>query len=384
MNIEVLAQGDDEGRRPPGRAVGIVVTLALLGVVGVAVARSRHDGTPDPGATPTPERTTSFTSTAGGSFGEFTTMDPPDTSGDPVPFRLDNGAGVFLLPGIAGLPRAVGAAGGPPWAPVVVGWCGPERTFRDEAGTYVYDEDGNVPDGFGWLPRHEVRYSAEGGRIDVADVAEELAEGPTGSAAAGPCPAPLTYPPRPEPASGIFAARDEYRVLSGRYVVTLTTRRFCAVDTHPRCLAGGWEDYGHGLPFDDVAAAYVWEGELLVHADPDTGRLETVRLPGARLVDRDGVGHDVTTGRVTSADLDGDSVRIEVERADDTRGFVTERFVVPPTADVHLPGVTGIGRPRATPDRLWEYLTSSASTRDVAIVRDRDGTVIRVAVNGPG
>jgi hypothetical protein len=381
VTAEVLAQGEDGGRRGPGRTVGAVVALALLGGLAVAAVRARD---PEPAArpspTPSPPRTTSFTSYAGpGVFDEATTLDMPDVSGDPVPVRLDDGAGVFLLSGVGALPRVLAAHGGPSYAPVRVGWCAPERTFRDEEGAFVYDEEGRQVDGEGLLARHEIRNSPTRGRVEVAHPGERLGLEPTVKPAAGPCPVPLVYPPLPDDVRDVHATGGGYRVVPGRYVVTTVTRRFCATGTHPRCLAGGWEDYGRGLPYDDVAGAYVWEGRFLAHADPDTGHLDAIRLPGGRLVARDRVGARVARGIAVLSSLRSGSAVLSMERFTGDGALAKDRYTVPASAEIHVPGRTGIGRPRGTPEMLHDFVLSRGSA-EVAIVSDRAGRVIRVVV----
>ena len=384
MTGEVLAQGDDERPRGSGRAIGVVGALLLLAVLGVAVVRSRE---PAPEARPTPPP----------SSPSHPDEEPPAI--DPLPRKfasyvsvpadarsllLEDGTPVFLVPGDYDLPVAIEPVGGPEHAPVLLGWCAGTQTFQDASGTYLYSRDGRPADESGqltFLEHHDVRVSPE--HDSMLDVDEAVSQVDTFDLPppARKCSAPV-FPELPKTVTDVHDTAPGLRVLRGRYVVTTETKRFCAVGSHPRCLAEGWEDYGYGLPPDDLASTYVWEGRFLVHGSASTGRLTAVRVE-ARLVARERVGVKVVFGFHVSAEVRGRGARLRVDHLDET-GFSSgvKAYDVRSDAEVYLGrGITGIGFPRGTPATLVEHLLKqSRSKTRLVLVLDAAGKVMRVVV----
>lgn len=387
MTEEVLAQGDDEQRRGSGQAIGVAVALLLLAVVGVAIVRSRE---PAPEARPTPPP--SSPSDPDEVLPTFEPPPPPFQSYVSVPvndtesFLLSDGTPVFLVPGDYDLPVAIAAVGGPEHAPVLVGWCARTQTFQDASGTYLYSRDGRPADEddreLTFLPHHEVRVNPDNATMLDVDEATSAVDTFDLPPPARKCAAPV-FPELPETVTDVHDTSPGYRVLRGRYVVTTETRRFCALGSHPRCLAGGWEDYGYGLLPDDLASTYVWDGRFLVHASAASGRLTAVRID-ARLVARERVGVEVVYGFHVAAEVRGRGARLRVDvlQEDGLSGGV-KRYDVRPDAEVYLGrGVTGIGFPRGTPETLVEHLlTDSGPPSRLVLVLDANGKVMRVVLD---
>lgn len=369
MTGEVLSHGDDD-RRGSGRLLGYAAVAVLLLAVGLAVVRSR-DPAPDARPTPSPSAAAPASPTPEPPFDVAVSLPLPE---EVKPVLLPGGEPVFLVPVRGGTPRAFPAYAGPDHEQVLVGYCWATQTFHDTTGTRVWNDLGDPLAGHDGLPGLAVRLNADGTRVEVgADRTPNRAEW-LGETHPPSCPEPLDWPDLPDRAGDVHGTIEGWRVVRGRYVVSTESRSFCP--PRAECRSRGWEDWGHGLPFEDIAGSYAWEGDFLVHADPDTGRLHAIRLRGARLVERTGVGANVLSFIAEDYALDGSSLRFTV------RGPETETFTVGPDAAVFVGhGVTGLGLPRGTPEALYMFLTSRSRLYwRVAVVLDKDGDVIRAVV----
>ena len=372
--------------------IGVVVALALLGVAGVAISRSR-DARPEAGWTEYPTRTPTpvliddapVIQTPPDPFNESTTLvgTLPDV-GDVRGIRLLDGAPGFLVGG-RGVPTAFAAFGGPDHARVLVGWCTGSRTFQDANGTYIYDENGaeygdiNTTN----LPGYAVRGAIEGG-IEIAGISTLEAATSKPAAERPPrCPTALRYPDLPDRAESVHDTIEGFRVVNGRYVVTTESASFCSPVSKSGCAADGWEEYELStLPGGDLAGSYTWEGDFVVHGDRD-GNLTAVRLPGTRLVSRTDVGTSAVLGHVNEV-VREDPLTLRVSVLDEARMTDTEReVVVNADANVFLgDGHTGLGRPRGDAGTLREYLRDPPGGGALLwFVLDAKGRAIRVVTH---
>ena len=409
MTEDVLAHGDDRDGGP-GRAVGVAVTLALVGLAAVAVTRSaaeRPDARPSP-PPPLPTVGPSFSRPVppgdGGWFTRYVTVRRPPPGVLRAVLLHDDVPG-FLVPGDE-LPMAVDAVGGPDHAPALVGWCAASRTFQDASGTYVYDEYGNAADGGRSLGRYLVRrHPADPLRLDVSADVEYSRADAVGAARAPRCRRPLYYPTLPERAGTVHDTIHGHRVLRGRYVVTTETRAFCAATARAGCEAQGWEQFGAGLPPGDLAGSYTYEGSFVVRGFTG-GDLRVVRLPDARLLRRERVGaanriglaYDVrraggsyvlrfnpmrhVSGRPRDDSPPGKRVapsgRWRHLMRDASAELVTYRLR--PDVEVVLgAGYTGLGKARGTARTLDRFLRRPDNRRHALwLVLDDRGHVLRV------
>ena len=414
MTREVLAHGDEQ-RAGPGRALGVAVTLVLVVMAGVAVLRSAGEQPGEPPAPPPATRPGPFPTARPapdrGPFAEFVTLRRPPP-GVLRTVLLARGLPGFLVPGEPGdLPAAFAAAGGPEGRPVLVGWCAATELFQDEAGQYFYDRAGRpLHDGGPPMQGYAVRlHPGDPARIDVAAGEEPRESGPADRATRK-CPHELYRPALPARAGGVHDTLRGFRVVTGRYVVRTETRAFCQVGRD--CQADGWEVYGLGaLPRGDLAGGYVYEGDFVVRGGTD-GSLTAIALPGVRLVRRERVGHTVRVGLphgTSRADgrlyldfnpfehLSGDPPDDSPARPGDTtpRQAASEwSWLMKDTRHGHVgypvrhdaeivlgPGLTGLGRPRATPATLERFLRLAGNLRIALwVVLDDRGRVLRVVV----
>jgi hypothetical protein len=411
---DVLAYGDDE--RPPRHLPRPLVALAAVAVLvggGVAYAHTRDHA--HPRATRSFTGYPTETATPGEPIETFDD-DPQYADALTVPRPAPNSVtGVLFADGTPGFlvgrsPNfwAVDAAGGPPHARVLVGWCAPLGTFQDAAGTVVYDAGGVAFTNTDTLAKHAVRADPDSGtRVQIAPDGLSYTSPPGHDRAQHPCPAALTLPPLPDRTTDVHETSVAHRLVHGRFVVTTETVAFCAAVRPTGCADQGWERFAPGtpvtLPPGDLAWSYTWEGDFLVHADATDGTLSVIRMPDARLVGREHVGVSVRLGlphgtyrsggllhlrlnpmRHVSGTPGDDSPPGPVEQGwpglmDDVRGGLRD-YVVAPDADIVIgQGVTGLGLPKGTPDTLRRWLLRQKQG-DVAlwVVLDARGRAIRV------
>lgn len=412
MTDDVLAYGDE---KPPHRWPRSLTVFAVVGALvagGVAVAatrgsRPRHR----PGSTgytsPTPDPVLDQVPVDDRFADAISVRRPAD--GSVIPLLMPGDVPGFL----ASRPPnwyALVAAGGPAFAPVLVGWCAPQRTFQDRSASYVYSADGAPFSPGPTLARATVR--AHPGDGHLLDIAADAERGLAPRAMARPtvrCPVALTYPPLPPRTTNVHATLNAHRLVRGRYVVTTENRAFCAAVRPSGCADQGWEEYGPGgeqmLPPGELAGSYTWEGDFLVRADSRSGALAVIRMPTARLVRREQVGVAVRVGIARGTYVEDGVVHLRfnpmrhvsgtpgddsppgppeqgVDRPDlmaDIRGGVID-YVVRADADIVLgEGVTGLGQPRATPDTLRRFIVAHPNGEPpLWLILDPRGRVLRV------
>jgi hypothetical protein len=392
---EVLQQGAESPGSRRGVTVGLAALLLLLVAVVVArrdaAADRRHDARPTPspsaspspsGIDPEPDRTA------------LTIVTKPPAGGiASVLFARDEPG--FVRAGRGGDYTALAAIGGPKHAEVLVGWCPSAQAFQDASGRYRYDRDG-APYGPGpGLARRRVEVSRQDVRYLAVDAAPALRPEPSslgGVTAGNPLPAcrsgAVVWPALPGRATTMEGAAGSFRRVTGRYVATTESFAFCPGP--PRgadCRSGGWEIYNTpGVPADDLASEYVYEGEFAILTNGSLGTFRAVRLPAARLVRRSHVGVRAVRGILLSGRDAGGSYVVRLRPFGPPNGGVTaplpdRDYVVRADAQLFLgPGWTGLGQPHATLATLRRYVASA--TRDtqpeLAAILDARGRVQRL------
>jgi hypothetical protein len=380
-------------------AVGVAALLLLLGAVVVArrdaAADRRHEArpTPSPSASPSP----SGIDDPEPDSSAFTIVTKPAAGGVAgVRFARDEPG--FVLADPDGDYTALAAIGGPKHAEVLVGWCPSAHAFQDATGRYRYRRDGIPYDPGPRLARRLVRVSRQDVRylaVDADPGVRVVSSDPGGEGTASDrvrppaCrPGAVVWPPLPGRATTMEGAAGSFRRVTGRYVATTESFAFCPGP--PRgadCRSGGWEIYNTaGLPADDLASEYVYEGEFAILADGSNGTFRAVRLPAARLVRRSHVGVRAVRGILLSGRDAGGSYVVRLRPFGPPNGGVVaplpdRDYVVRADAQLFLgPGWTGLGQPHATLETLRRYVASA--TRDtqpeLAAILDARGRVQRL------
>jgi hypothetical protein len=424
-DAEVLGQGDE---RPPRRFGSLLAGAAAVAVLAIGVAGAlRSPARPAAGPSPTPSPSVSSFDAGwteyppgdpptaepdGDDFEEFVSAhDPGD--GSVTPLLLPDNTPVLLVSD-GGTPVAYEAIGGPEHARVLLGWC-PDTTLWDRPGG-DYGYLGGLPTvaGLGPLRTYPVRDSTPRGHVDIGLVPGTTQPGGGVVGLENRCEGKrLSYPPLPPRATSFQETATGYRLMTGTYVVTTETRAFCLGSRPDGCQATGWEEYGpHSvLPPGDLASSYTWQGDFLVHADPNSGALTAVRTPRTSLVRREHVGVEVRAGWAAAYEERGGVLHLRFNpfatatTPDDSPPNVPPRdsgrwpgyedvsggvvdYALTRDAEVYLGvGYTGLGKPRGTPATLREYLRSRGpyGGPPLWLVLDARGRVIRVvAERDPG
>lgn len=405
---EVLGQGDE---RAPRRYGSLLAGAAAVALLAIGVAGAMRSPEREPAARPRPTPTTSSFPSGWTSypseepFATYVSAVRPSPD-EPTPLLLSGGI-PLLLADTGGEVVAYELLGGPSYAPVLLGLCRADGSLLAADDEYAYLNGLPSSRHLAPLRRYPVRDAPQADHVEIGLEPESVPTGGYVEFEPACEPDDLLYPGLPEPVESLAAAGSAYVLMDGRYVVTSETRAFCPVSADGDCRSAGWEEYGPdaALPPWDLAGSYTWQGTFLVHADPLDGSLTVARTRESRLVRRERVGVSVRVGWAESAYERGGALHLRFNpvrtndfTADDdspegeprTLPKWYERFtddlgglrdlVLAPGAEVHLPSITGIGRPRGTAEVLRSYLATATPYEDppLWLVLDAKGRVIRV------